>query len=917
MNKSVAISLVTTCKGRLSYLKKSLLTWLELDYSNYDIIVVDYDCPDGTEEYIRKKKTTLLKNSDCKDIRVIKVEDRPFFNLNDARNIGIHHSDAQLVFMIDSDISIKDQRLLSAVDINYREGKIFFASSPVLNSNFNEALDYYSLGFGCDVNVPAILPMRAENIGLSGTVCILRDIWQTCGQYDPKINELGYGCDDIEFYLRYLNTYLNRLLNATHYDLLSSVLDDVLARIHVFPASTFDAEDNSEDEKQQFYPMDKEQSSRQANQFINDFFQTFTVNSAEPYTPGGQSILEKNAPISPGFRCWFHYWRGVKLFDLGQWKNSEESFRKLLKLEYLPRWYRGNVQLYLGDIELNLGGDNWEQYYRRGCLILKPLSPKNERLHYRLASVYKKLGNSKAARSHFREVLAQTSSPTLISGVYFHMGEIFSSAGQPEKANYYFNRCLQINPGHRKAAQYFDEKSTKKGDEAMSHTAKEHGARVCAVICNWNKKDYVVNCVASVKQSTHKKLDIVVVDNASTDGSVKALKRRYGAIVIHIIENSQNLGGTGGFNTGLRYALEVNNYDYVWLLDNDVTVAPDALQKLLDTMIAVPEAGIVGSVILYMDEPETVHELGGFVDKERFVLPLNYHRVNVSQLPEKHEEVDYVPACSILVDVEKMMKVGIMDEGFFLYYDEVEWCSRFQSKGYKILSTPASHIWHKGGAGNRSNNLPIYFQWRNKFYFFMRTLKGENLRHAFIDTYFQELFTAMYTSRLMGKFNAYQTFVWILTDILRGIRGKPPDNRMLPRDDTTFGTFYDNDGFAPFLQSGIRNMIVLDTRMMFPAPLETFIKKHLPEDGTLTRITGRTSSLPSIGKNDLVVVACNHVLMEPNPLEGLLLSDQAVFLDSYSNFIPGRGRVNDERKKFKEAFEAAVRYYKPVLEDLL
>lgn len=409
-------------------------------------------------------------------------------------------------------------------------------------------------------------------------------------------------------------------------------------------------------------------------------------------------------------------------------------------------------------------------------------------------------------------------------------------------------------------------------------------------------------------------MDIVVVDNASTDDSVPALKQRFGDGKIHIIENNRNLGGTGGFNTGLRYVLEQDNYDYVWLLDNDVTVAPDALQKLLDTMTASPKNGIVGSVILYMDEPETVHELGGFVDKKKFILPLNYHRVKVSQLPQHHEEVDYVPACSILVDVEKIKEVGIMDEGFFLYFDEVEWCSRFQAKGYKILSTPASRIWHKGGAGNRSNNLPIYFQWRNKFTFFLRTLKEKDQRQAFIDTYFEELFTAMYSSRLMEKVNAYQTFVWILTDILRGIRGKPRNNRMLPRDQTPFGILYDD-----YFKSSptIRNMIVLDTEMRFPAPLETFIKKHLPTDGKLTRLTGDSPQSPSANSGDMVVVACNHVLLEPNPLEDFLKDDNAVFLDSHSNFIPGFKRIKRERQAFKEAYNTALRFYKPVLEDFI
>lgn len=103
------------------------------------------------------------------------------------------------------------------------------------------------------------------------------------------------------------------------------------------------------------------------------------------------------------------------------------------------------------------------------------------------------------------------------------------------------------------------------------------------VICNYNKKDFVLQCVQSVLESKEKNFDIYVVDNASSDGSAEALKKAYGN-QITVIENKENLGGSGGFNTGLRIVRD-KGYSYFMCLDDDAAVDENALSAIWKSIL--------------------------------------------------------------------------------------------------------------------------------------------------------------------------------------------------------------------------------------------------------------------------------------------------------------------------------------------
>lgn len=178
--------------------------------------------------------------------------------------------------------------------------------------------------------------------------------------------------------------------------------------------------------------------------------------------------------------------------------------------------------------------------------------------------------------------------------------------------------------------------------------------RVAAVICNYNKSAYVTDCIQSVLESTFQDFDIYVVDNASTDDSVERIRTLYGDKV-QLFVNKENLGGSGGFNTGIRYAVEAG-YDYVWCLDNDVLVDENAIGELYRFMEAHPEVGMTGSKVYHMEAPDYVQQFGIDIVWDEYCCEAKYYNhLEDGTMPEVVYS-DAVAACSVLVRTSLIRK---------------------------------------------------------------------------------------------------------------------------------------------------------------------------------------------------------------------------------------------------------------------
>ena len=157
--------------------------------------------------------------------------------------------------------------------------------------------------------------------------------------------------------------------------------------------------------------------------------------------------------------------------------------------------------------------------------------------------------------------------------------------------------------------------------------------KVGIVICNYNKEQEVLECIQCILESDFTDYDLYVVDNGSTDQSVERMKERYAENII-LIENSENLGGSGGFNTGLRMVYE-KGYPYLMCVDNDAMLDEKAIGNLYDFLETHPEAGMAGAKVYHLEAPQYVQQFGQKIDFRNFCTEVNYYNaIEDGSMPE-------------------------------------------------------------------------------------------------------------------------------------------------------------------------------------------------------------------------------------------------------------------------------------------
>jgi hypothetical protein len=219
-------------------------------------------------------------------------------------------------------------------------------------------------------------------------------------------------------------------------------------------------------------------------------------------------------------------------------------------------------------------------------------------------------------------------------------------------------------------------------------------ARLTIIVLNWNLRDETLACLESLRRADLRGASIMVVDNGSRDGSVDAVRARFPDV--RVLALPENHGYAGGNNAGIRAALEAGA-EGVLLLNNDTEVAPDFLPPLLDAFHSLPGVAAVSSAILRLDRPEMLDVAYSEVRFDRrHVVRIVGVNAMMGHGFDRRLEVDVAIGCSLLIGAEALQNVGLFDEDFFAYHEEVDWCLRARKWGYHILYEPFSRVYHRG-----------------------------------------------------------------------------------------------------------------------------------------------------------------------------------------------------------------------------
>lgn len=245
------------------------------------------------------------------------------------------------------------------------------------------------------------------------------------------------------------------------------------------------------------------------------------------------------------------------------------------------------------------------------------------------------------------------------------------------------------------------------------------------LIINWNTRDLLAQCLTSIYAdwpAGDGDFEVIVVDNASADGSAAMMRHCFPQAFL--VENDRN----AGFAAANNQAIGRSRGRYVLLLNPDTVLQPGALASLVTFMGMYPEAGAAGSMLLNPDGtlqpschpfPTLGGEMWRLLHLDQ-LIPLAVYRMADWPL-DRPRAVDSVQGASLIVRREVIDRIGALDESYFMYSEEVDWCLRIRRAGWKIYWVPASRIFHFGGQSTRQAATAMFLQlYRAKVQYFRK-----------------------------------------------------------------------------------------------------------------------------------------------------------------------------------------------------
>jgi GT2 family glycosyltransferase len=231
-------------------------------------------------------------------------------------------------------------------------------------------------------------------------------------------------------------------------------------------------------------------------------------------------------------------------------------------------------------------------------------------------------------------------------------------------------------------------------------------AKAAIAVVHWGGKTDTIRCLQSVAASKVPANPLLVIDNGTAAiDQAEVTAAVPGAVFVHL---PQNMGFAAAANLAIRRALGTDA-DFVLLLNNDAVLDPDCLGELIRVARTHPDVGAVGAKVVSAADPRTLWMAYGELTYRAALVRLVGKGALDGESFSEIREVDSVPGCAMLLTRAAIEKVGVLDDGFFAYHEDLDWCTAARAQGFRMYFAPAARVVHRGGASLASNNDPVHY----------------------------------------------------------------------------------------------------------------------------------------------------------------------------------------------------------------
>ncbi len=297
---------------------------------------------------------------------------------------------------------------------------------------------------------------------------------------------------------------------------------------------------------------------------------------------------------------------------------------------------------------------------------------------------------------------------------------------------------------------------------------------ITVVILNVIEINMLVECLRSLNKTQYAKLGIIVVHNGPPVTDYENTVRFASERVSDIIFTGYNSGFSSGNNAGIQLALG-RGADYILLLNDDTVVSPSFLDLLLQTAEKIPDAGMLGPKIYHFLEPRKIWFAGARFDPRTCTMTTPGSDQFDEGMDSEPLESDYITGCTLLIKRRAVERIGLLDERFFLYWEDVDWGLRAKKSGLKNIMVPHSHVWHKVSASSGGMDSPLRIYHKTRSHLLLARLHAPESLNRLHMRFFRDIAWLLIKSSGPHRAGKAMSYLAAIRDYHLGKTGRGPD----------------------------------------------------------------------------------------------------------------------------------------------